>query len=165
MTLKDIVADPNLYKLASGEVLPDMKHPGLGTGQPVLQKESSPPKPLPPPPTPPIGTKPATPSQPTTGAKPVSGQPQRTKKGDKGAAVVAWQKFLLSKGYDLGPSGADGDHGNATEKASLDWESKGGKGSAAGTAGGFPDLGIALVVVVAGVGAGWLGYDFMESRK
>ena len=50
--------------------------------------------------------------------------PPRTKKGDKGPAVKAWQVFLISQGYDLGAGGADGDHGDKTEYASLDWESK-----------------------------------------
>jgi hypothetical protein len=45
-------------------------------------------------------------------------QPARTQEGQRGQAVFCWQKFLISKGFDLGPSGADGDHGARTEAAS-----------------------------------------------
>lgn len=56
------------------------------------------------------------------GWAPCPAQPKRTKKGDSRQAVHCWQLFLISKGFDLGPSGADGDHGNATEQASLAYE-------------------------------------------
>lgn len=39
------------------------------------------------------------------------------RKGDKGDSVKYLQTLLLERGYDLGKWGADGDFGNATEKA------------------------------------------------
>lgn len=39
------------------------------------------------------------------------------RRGDKGDAVRYLQTLLLERGYDLGKWGADGDFGNATEKA------------------------------------------------
>lgn len=39
------------------------------------------------------------------------------RKGDKGDSVKHLQTLLLERGYDLGKWGADGDFGNATEKA------------------------------------------------
>lgn len=39
------------------------------------------------------------------------------RKGDKGDAVRYLQTLLMERGYDLGKWGADGDFGNATEKA------------------------------------------------
>ena len=50
------------------------------------------------------------------------------RKGDKGDAVRYLQTLLLDRGYDLGKWGADGDFGNATEKAvkqfQKDWDLK-----------------------------------------
>lgn len=49
-------------------------------------------------------------------------KPRRTSLGERGAAVVCWQKFLISKGFSVGSTGADGDHGKATETASVAYE-------------------------------------------
>lgn len=95
-----------------------------------------------------------------------TGVPRRTRPGEKGADVVAWQKFLIGKGYDLSPYGADGDHGSKTESASLDWESKN-RGSGGG--GGFltasmadgPEPSITVGLIAAGLGIGYLGYSFL----
>ena len=50
------------------------------------------------------------------------------RRGDKGDAVRYLQTLLLDRGYDLGKWGADGDFGNATEKAvkqfQKDWDLK-----------------------------------------
>lgn len=46
--------------------------------------------------------------------------PQRTRQGDKGEAVKAWQEFLNAKGFNVGKP--DGVHGPGTEKASLAYE-------------------------------------------
>ena len=48
--------------------------------------------------------------------------PTRTGQGQKGAAVRCWQQFLISKGFNVGPAGADGDHGEKTETASKAYE-------------------------------------------
>lgn len=48
--------------------------------------------------------------------------PARTGQGQKGAAVRCWQQFLISKGFNVGPAGADGDHGEKTETASKAYE-------------------------------------------
>jgi len=46
--------------------------------------------------------------------------PIRTKQGDKGEAVKAWQEFLNEHGFNVGK--ADGIHGAGTEKQSLAYE-------------------------------------------
>lgn len=46
--------------------------------------------------------------------------PPRTRLGDRGEAVKAWQSFLNTKGY--GPLMVDGIHGKMTEAASVAWE-------------------------------------------
>lgn len=46
--------------------------------------------------------------------------PRRTKQGDKGEAVKAWQEWLNANGHPVGK--ADGIHGPGTEKASAAWE-------------------------------------------
>lgn len=43
-------------------------------------------------------------------------------KGDEGAKVKDLQTWLISLGYDLGKYGADGDFGNATEKAIIEFQ-------------------------------------------
>lgn len=48
------------------------------------------------------------------------------KRGSKGIAVHAWQVWLLSQGYDLGPSGADGSFGPRTESATMQAQQKAG---------------------------------------
>jgi|GEM_PF-2075873 len=63
-------------------------------------------------------------AQPTSAPAATPSAPPRTKLGEKGPQVKAWQGFLIAKGYNLGPGGADGDHGQKTEEASLDWEKK-----------------------------------------
>lgn len=45
------------------------------------------------------------------------------KKGDKGEYVKAIQQRLVDLGYSVGASGVDGDFGNATEKAVIDFQS------------------------------------------
>lgn len=47
--------------------------------------------------------------------------PARTQQGQKGQAVFCWQKFLIGQGFTLS---ADGDHGEITERASKDYESR-----------------------------------------
>jgi peptidoglycan hydrolase-like protein with peptidoglycan-binding domain len=44
------------------------------------------------------------------------------KLGSVGAAVAEWQRVLLADGYDLGPSGADGQFGARTLDASRAWQ-------------------------------------------
>lgn len=51
----------------------------------------------------------STPSSPTTKSY--------LSKGDKGAAVIDMQSMLIACGYSCGSAGADGDFGNATDKA------------------------------------------------
>lgn len=46
--------------------------------------------------------------------------PKRTKQGEKGSDVIAWQKYLISAGFN--PGIPDGVHGKKTEDASLAWE-------------------------------------------
>lgn len=54
-------------------------------------------------------------------------EPAPTSMGQKGPAVVCWQRFLISQGFNLGPTGADGDHGAKTEAATQAFKgSKGG---------------------------------------
>lgn len=54
-------------------------------------------------------------------------EPLPTSMGQKGPAVVCWQRFLISQGFNLGPTGADGDHGGKTEAATQAFKgSKGG---------------------------------------
>lgn len=65
----------------------------------------------------------------TAGA--TSGQPTRTRCGQTGAAVTAWQTFLVSKGL-FQPAAVDGAHGNITEKASQAYEGKPQTGCVAG---------------------------------
>ena len=95
--------------------------------------------------------------------------PRRTKLGENGADVVAWQQFLISQGFDLKSYGADGDHGQTTEQASLEWERRPGKVNTAsaaslfGSQGGMPNTGLAFVVAAAGAGVGWLAWDMMMS--
>jgi N-acetyl-anhydromuramyl-L-alanine amidase AmpD len=48
-------------------------------------------------------------------------QPTPTKPGDRGPAVTAWQRHLLTHGYELPRFGADGDHGAETERATEAW--------------------------------------------
>jgi len=50
------------------------------------------------------------------------------KKGMKGSDVKVIQNQLLKKGYDLGRWGADGDFGDATDKAVRDFQKKHGLG-------------------------------------
>lgn len=49
--------------------------------------------------------------------KPADPGRKTLRKGDKGDAVRELQQLLIDRGYDLGKWGADGDFGNATEKA------------------------------------------------
>lgn len=41
------------------------------------------------------------------------------KRGSGGLEVVAWQEFLIGRGYNLGPAGADGDFGGLTHRATT----------------------------------------------
>ncbi len=41
-----------------------------------------------------------------------------------GAAVKNWQNFLIQQGFDLGPSGADGNFGNKTDTATRAFQSQ-----------------------------------------
>ena len=97
-----------------------------------------------------------------------SGVPTRTRRGDKGAAVVAWQKFLISQGYNLAPYGADGDHGKTTEDASVSWEqSQLGKGSTttnANIGSGTGELDASKALIVGGIGlvAGFIGFSMID---
>jgi hypothetical protein len=97
-----------------------------------------------------------------------SGVPTRTRLGDKGAAVVAWQNFLISQGYSLAPYGADGDHGKTTEDASVLWErSQMGKGSpttdaSIGEGTGSLDASKALIVGGIGLVAGFIGFSMLD---
>jgi hypothetical protein len=43
--------------------------------------------------------------------------PRITQTGEKGPEVIAWQLYLMAKGYMLPRFGADGDHGSETEAA------------------------------------------------
>jgi len=45
--------------------------------------------------------------------------PKRTKLGDKGPDVIAWQNFLITSGFN--PGTPDGIHGKKTEDAGLAW--------------------------------------------
>lgn len=44
------------------------------------------------------------------------------RKGNRGAAVAEWQKLLIAVGLDIGPSGADGDFGAATDAATRSFQ-------------------------------------------
>lgn len=98
-----------------------------------------------------------------------SGVPTRTRRGDKGAAVVAWQKFLISQGYNLAPYGADGDHGKTTEDASVAWEQsqlgKGSKPNVANIGSGTGELDASKALIVGGIGlvAGFIGFSMLDS--
>jgi len=97
-----------------------------------------------------------------------AGIPTRTHRGDKGPAVVAWQKFLISQGYSLAPYGADGDHGKGTEDASVAWEkSQLGKGSPtidANVGSGTGELDASKALIVGGIGlvAGFIGFSMLD---
>lgn len=58
-----------------------------------------------------------TPEIPEIQEKPADPGRKTLRKGDKGDAVRELQQLLIDRGYDLGKWGADGDFGNATEKA------------------------------------------------
>ncbi len=70
-------------------VLPGAHHPGVGEVQPV--------------------TPPARP--------PITNPGDRDPAGASDGPVHAWQRWLLAQGYELPTYGADGDHGQETEKA------------------------------------------------
>jgi len=61
----------------------------------------------------------------TSKPEPPSEPAPSTHIGAKGAAAKAWQQRLIGDGYGsmLEPWGADGDHGSATERATLAWYS------------------------------------------
>lgn len=44
--------------------------------------------------------------------------------GCKGAAIKKFQEFLIREGYSCGAAGADGDFGNATKMAVMEWQRK-----------------------------------------
>lgn len=180
----DLANSPELAGLLSHEGTINMRLPGVpyegsrpptppgpvgrGGSGPVTQPGASTPASAPPP-------SKDYPSPPKTGSKPVttaatsSGMPRRTLPGEKGKDVQAWQRFLMSQGFDLSPWGADGDHGKKTEQASLEWEKRQGKASTpidrAAMGGGTKDAGLIVAVVAAAIGLGWLGYNFIEGKK
>ena len=184
LDIYDLANDPELAKLVSHEGTINMRLPGVpyvgsrtppepgpigrGAGGPVTPPGPSTPVSSPPKQTP--TSPPKTPKE-TPVPSPKGGVPRRTKQGERGADVVAWQKYLISQGFDLAPYGADGDHGQKTEQASLEWEKRQGKGSSVavaslfGSRGGMPDKGLALVVAAAGASVGWLVWDMMEKKK
>jgi hypothetical protein len=190
MDIYDLANNPALARLVSHEGTINMRLPGV-----AYVGSRPPPEPGPigrgaggresppgantlvaaPPVAAPPGAK--TPSPPKTSNKksdvplPTGGVPRRTKLGEKGDDVVAWQKFLLAQGFDLKSYGADGDHGQTTEKASLEWERKPGKvntasvASLVGSPGGMPNTGLAIVVAAVGAGVGWLAWHMMMEQK
>lgn len=94
---------------------------------------------------------------PTTGSI-----PRRTRPGEKGPDVKRWQAFLIAQGYNVGPAGADGDHGDKTEAASLDWERRQagkvpGDDVESGDDGGAVSIAIGVGIVALGIGVGYLG--------
>ena len=105
---------------------------------------------------------------------PSGGIPRRTHRGDPEAEVKAWQRYLLSQGYNLQPAGADGDHGSKTETASVAWEAaragrvpavNGGGGVATANVGGETgDIPATTLLLVGAVGivAGVLGMSILK---
>ena len=159
----DLASDPEFAAVLSHEGTINMRMPSVAFN-PSASSGSSPPPPAP------VGKGSSSGPPPSYSSPPSGAVPRRTRRGEKGADVVAWQLFLMSKGYDLSPYGADGDHGDKTESASLDWESKhpsGGSGAGGGTSiwsSASMDSGSsmqAIGLVAAGLGLGYLGYSLL----
>lgn len=161
----DLANDPQLAALVSHEGTVNMRYPTVAY-EPSPSGAKTPPSPGP------IGRgaggvsvvdpgagKAAGGSQST---RPQGGIPRRTRPGEKGPDVMAWQAFLIAQGYDLSPFGADGDHGKKTEEASLDWEKKNPQGASsilAASMAGSPGMTVGIALIAAGAGIGYLGYS------
>lgn len=129
----DCVVDGEPRKTADVLSSPELAGLAVDDGAPVAPRLPSAPAPSAP------ARTPAAPS-PAPGARPL------LRRGDAGGAVAELQQLLVTAGFDLGPEGADGHFGAATERAvrsfqasrSLDVDGLVGRGTWAALEGGAP---------------------------